>query len=150
MASGSHGLGGSPRGRNTTTCKGIKKDGGSSKTSTEVKKPIGVKIKSEVETSKAKSGKGKSSTETVSASSKKTKDTIVLDAEDEEEQEVRLVRKRKQPLTSTSEPSEGGPSAQEVEGDEVAKTRKKKKVEEPKTQQIPTKDQEGSIEGKSC
>ncbi|WJX46632.1 hypothetical protein P8452_33412 [Trifolium repens] len=38
--------------------KGIKKDGGSSKTSTEVKKPTGVKIKSEVETSKAKKGKG--------------------------------------------------------------------------------------------
>jgi hypothetical protein len=34
--------------------KDIKKDGGSSKTSTEVKKPTGVKIKSEVETSKAK------------------------------------------------------------------------------------------------
>ena len=34
--------------------KGIKKDGGSSKTSTEVKKPTRVKIRSEVETSKAK------------------------------------------------------------------------------------------------
>jgi hypothetical protein len=68
---------------------------------------------------------------------------LLLIFQDEEEQEIPFVRKRKQPLTSTSQPSEGGPSAQEVEGDEVAKARKKKKVEEPKTQHTPTKDQGG-------
>jgi hypothetical protein len=68
---------------------------------------------------------------------------LLLIFQDEEEQEIPFVRKRKQPLTSTSQPSEGGPSAREVEGDEVAKARKKKKVEEPKTQHTPTKDQGG-------
>ena len=68
---------------------------------------------------------------------------MLLIFQDEEEQEIPFVRKRKQPLTSTSQPSEGGLSAQEVEGDEVAKARKKKKVEEPKTQHTPTKDQGG-------
>jgi hypothetical protein len=63
--------------------------------------------------------------------------------QDEEKQEVPFVRKRKQPSTSTSQPSEGGPSAQKVEEDEAAKAKKKKKVEEPKTQQTPTKDQGG-------
>ncbi|KAK2449848.1 hypothetical protein QL285_009003 [Trifolium repens] len=119
--------------------KGIKKDGGSSKTSTEVKKPTGVKIRSEVETSKAKKGKGRSSTETVSASSKKDKNTVVLDEEDEEEQEVPLIRKRKQPSTSTSQPSEGkATTVPEVEANEVAQAKKQKKVEE-----APTKDQRG-------
>ncbi|WJX77585.1 hypothetical protein P8452_60878 [Trifolium repens] len=118
--------------------KGVKKDGGSSKTSTEVKKPTGVKIRSEVETSKAK-GKGKSSTETVSASSKKDKTTVVLDEEDEEEQEVPLIRKRKQPSTSTSQPSEGkATTVTEVEASEAAQAKKQKKVEE-----APTKDQRG-------
>jgi hypothetical protein len=46
-------------------------------------------------------------------------------------------------LTSTSQPSEGGPSAQEVEEDEATKAKKKKKVEEPKSQLTPSKDQGG-------
>jgi hypothetical protein len=53
-----------------------------------------------------------------------------------------LVRKRKQPSTSTSQPKEGGPSTQEVKEDEAAKAKKKKKkVEENTAQQAPTKDQ---------
>jgi hypothetical protein len=46
-------------------------------------------------------------------------------------------------LTSSSQPSEGGPSTQEVEGDEATKAKKKKKVEEPKSQLTPSKDQGG-------
>ncbi|WJX67184.1 hypothetical protein P8452_51676 [Trifolium repens] len=127
---------------------GTKKDGGSSKTSTEVKKPTGVKIKSEVETSKAK-GKGKSSTGTVSAGSKKAKNTVVLDEEDEEEQEVPLIRKRKQPSISTSQPSEGKTTTvPEVTENEAAQAKKQKKVEEPKPQQAPTKDQGGERKAK--
>ncbi|WJX89439.1 hypothetical protein P8452_71438 [Trifolium repens] len=119
--------------------KGIKKNGGSSKTSTEVKKPTGVKIKSEVETSKAKKGKGKSSTETVSASSKKAKNTVVLDEEDEEEQEVPLIRKRKQPSTSTSQPSERKTTTvPEVEENEAAQAMKQKKstARKPKVHRV--------------
>jgi hypothetical protein len=87
--------------------KTIKKDTGSSKTSTEVKKPTGVKIKTEVEAVKPKvsilplylispfdldseylifnfvfyfqSRKRNISAETVSTASKKSKQTIVLD-----------------------------------------------------------------------
>jgi hypothetical protein len=46
-------------------------------------------------------------------------------------------------LTSHSQPSEGGPSTQEVEGDEATKAKKKKKVEEPKSQLTSSKDQGG-------
>jgi hypothetical protein len=88
----------------------LKKDAGSSKTSTEVNKPTGVKIKTEVETVKPKvsilplyldfpfdldskyliffkivfyfqSRKRNISTETVSTASKKSKQTVALDAE---------------------------------------------------------------------
>jgi hypothetical protein len=66
---------------------------------------------------------------------------LLFQDDEEEEQEVPLVRKRKQPSTSISQPSEGGPSIQEVKENEVEKAKKKKKVEEPKVQQAPTKDQ---------
>jgi hypothetical protein len=88
----------------------LKKDAGSSKTSNEVNKPTGVKIKTEVETVKPKvsilplylefpfdldskyliffkivfyfqSRKRNISTETVSTASKKSKQTVALDAE---------------------------------------------------------------------
>jgi hypothetical protein len=50
-----------------------------------------------------------------------------------------LVRKRKQPSTSTSQPSEGkATTVPEVEANEAAQAKKQKKVEE-----APTKDQRG-------
>jgi hypothetical protein len=66
---------------------------------------------------------------------------LLFQNDEEEEQEVPLVRKRKQPSTSISQPSEEGLSTQEVMENEAEKAKKKKKVEEPKVQQAPTKDQ---------
>jgi hypothetical protein len=60
-----------------------------------------------------------------------------------------LVRKRKQPSTSTSQPSEGKTTTvPEVEENEAAQAKKQKKVEEPKPQQAPTEDQGGERRAK--
>jgi hypothetical protein len=60
-----------------------------------------------------------------------------------------LIRKRKQPSISTSQPSKGKTTTvPEVTENEVAQAKKQKKVEEPKPQQAPTKDQGGERKAK--
>ncbi|WJX19834.1 hypothetical protein P8452_09467 [Trifolium repens] len=83
--------------------KAIKKDAGSSKTSTEVQKPAGSNIKAEVETSKLKSRKRHAGAETASTASKRSRQTVEINTEDDEEEEaIPFERKRKQPAVSTS------------------------------------------------
>jgi hypothetical protein len=64
---------------------------------------------------------------------------MLFQDEEEKEKEVPLVRKRKQPSASISQPSEGGPSIDEAKEDKAEpalkkneETRKKKKNEEPR------------------
>ncbi|WJX94947.1 hypothetical protein P8452_76318 [Trifolium repens] len=83
--------------------KAIKKDTGSSKTSTEVQKTVGSNIKAEVETSKLKSRKRHAGAETASTASKRSRQTVEINTEDDEEEEaIPFERKRKQPAVSTS------------------------------------------------
>jgi hypothetical protein len=59
---------------------------------------------------------------------------MLFQDDDEEEKEVPLVRKRKQPSASISQPSEGGPSIKEAKEDKAEPALKKNKDPEIATQ----------------
>jgi hypothetical protein len=64
---------------------------------------------------------------------------LLFQDDDEEEEKVPLVRKRKQPSASISQPSKGGPSTKEVKEDKAKPALKKNP--ETATQGTPKKDQ---------